>query len=159
MNSRSAPQQIHSEIHHIASSHFSRSVQIQSSIPESVQIRCYRPEFVMFNTSILIIDTSETSFPGSPHSESTRCAGRARADPEPRHSIPASTRIVAFSGREDQDHAISWQRRPGSAPGPGGGRAGPRYRPKSDRGRSVPWQLLMSGPQWCSVVPRLPARS
>ena len=67
MNSRSALQQIPSEIHHIAASHFPRSVQTQSSIPESTQIQCYRPGSVISSTSILIIDTSEIAVPGSPH--------------------------------------------------------------------------------------------
>ena len=66
MNSRSTLQQIPSEIHHIAASHFPRSVQTQSSIPESTQIQCYRPGSVISSTSILIIDTSERPLPPRP---------------------------------------------------------------------------------------------
>ena len=103
MNPKSTLYQIPSLIHHISPSHFPRSVQIQSTTPESIQIQCYRSESVISSTTILIIDASEIPFPESPHS-GRPCRARARA----------FTKITTFCGSVDQDRNIFRLWRPGS---------------------------------------------
>ena len=101
----SALVRIHPQNHHNAVSQLPRSVHIPSTIPGSAQIQYHRPESVIPGTPILRIGTCQSSFSGSPHSESYRRRARTGRIPESRHSSAASTRIGTSARQQSQIHA------------------------------------------------------